>query len=110
MAPPLGATTKSARRFNPSTLVFIGACSSILSFYGGVYTGIKVGSAQCSDSVEAAGRGLKGVKSDRGCTPECLAEIRSKDGDLQRNVEALAREKVNEGKSVLDRFIYLIDF
>eukprot|EP00804_Cyclotella_cryptica_P030925 CCRYP_019606-RA/>CCRYP_019606-RA protein AED:0.14 eAED:0.14 QI:206/1/1/1/0.75/0.6/5/181/615 len=97
MAPPLGATTKSARRFNPSTLVFIGACSSILSFYGGVYTGIKVGSAQCSDSVEAAGRGLKGVKSDRGCTPECLAEIRSKDGDLQRNVEALAREKVNEG-------------
>ena len=71
-----------------------------------------MGSAQCSASAEGAGRGLKGVigasEGERGCTPECLAEINAKEGDLKRKVEALAREMVQEGQFVSDSFVYFV--
>ena len=68
-----------------------------------------MGSSSCGgqpDAENTAVRGLKGVldgssvsssNNGGGCTTQCLNEIQRQDGELQRRVEQLARDKVREG-------------
>ena len=94
------------------TLLFFSAILSILSFYAGLYTGLRVGSCSGDDATgaDAVARGLRldatagsggngnnGGNNNGGCTTQCLKEIQQQDGELQRRVEQLAREKVREG-------------
>lgn len=121
-ASSLAAPTPSRRPFKQSTILFIAACLSIFSFYAGIYTGIKVGASSCNNEespglkgaldasaaatgavggVAGVGRGVNGASGGGGCTPQCLAEIKTQDGELMRRVEMLAREKVQSGKLIL---------
>jgi hypothetical protein len=122
-ASSLAAPSPSRRPFKQSTILFIAACVSILSFYAGIYTGIKVGASSCNNDegsrglkgaldasaaatgavggVAGVGRGVNSASGGVGCTPQCLAEIKTQDGELMRRVEMLAREKVQSGKLIL---------
>ena len=43
------------------------------------------------------GKGVNSASGGGGCTPQCMAEIKTKDGELMRKVEELAKEKVQAG-------------
>jgi len=44
--------------------------------------------------------GVNSVSSEVGCSPQCLTEIKTQDGDLQRRVEQLVKEKVRDGEYI----------
>lgn len=84
------------------------ACSSFLSFYSGVWTGIQAASSSSSSDDDCvpksgvggslAGLNSNGASSGGGCTAACLAEVAKENGELQRKVEVLAQQKVKEGE------------
>jgi hypothetical protein len=87
------------KRYRPTAILFLSfpvAC--ILSFYSGVYTGIKVGHSQCHSSSEVV-RGLKGAL-------DSSVGAGSRDGSSDNNggelsidkVQRLVREKVDLGE------------
>ena len=56
-------------------------------------------SGRAVGGLSGVGKGVNSASGGGGCTPQCLAEIKTKDGELMRNVEELAKEneKVQAG-------------
>lgn len=59
-------------------------------------------SPAAAEGVSGPGRGVSGATGGGECTPQCLAEIKMQDGELQRRVEKMAREKVQEGMLLVE--------
>lgn len=90
--------TSSPALFRTVTWVLIVLCSSFLSFYCGVWTGIQATYVDGHDGKNGLAAILSEASGGGGCSSACLSEVAKEDGELQRRVEVLAQKKVKEGK------------